>query len=332
MARGRTILVTGVTGFVGSGVARAFADAGYHVRGMARAASDRTNLADFPGEIVTGDLDDEASLVSALGGADALAHVAADYRLWAPDPEEIVRNNAAGTRAIMAAALATGVKRIVYTSSVATLKPDPARPADEDRPATPESAIGAYKRSKTVAERLVEQMIAEQGLPAVIVNPSTPIGPRDVKPTPTGRIIVDAARGRIPAYVDTGLNLAHVDDVARGHVLAFEKGRIGRRYILGGGDVPLGEMLAEIARQIGRRPPRWSLPIAPLFPVALAMEGIARLSGRPPLLTLDTLRMARTHMYFSSARAEAELGYRHRPWQQGIADALAWSRARGLLG
>ncbi|NIJ07851.1 hopanoid-associated sugar epimerase [Sphingomonas vulcanisoli] len=328
---GDTILVTGVTGFVGSAVARVFANAGYKVRGMARASSDRTNLADFPGTIVTGDLDDKASLVAALEGCGALAHVAADYRLWVPKPADIILSNGMGTRNIMEAALEAGVQRIVYTSSVATLKPLPDRPSDEDHPATAENAIGAYKKSKTVAERLVERMVSEQGLPATIVLPSTPIGPRDVKPTPTGRIIVDAANGRMPAYVETGLNLVHVDDVAHGLLLALEKGKIGRRYILGGDDVPLGAMLAEIDAQLGRPFTARKLPIAPLVPVALAMEGFARLSGREPRMTLDTLRMSRTHMYFSSARAESELGYAHRPWQQGIADALAWSSAHGML-
>lgn len=334
MARsGETILVTGVSGFVGAAVARVFAGAGYRVRGMARAASDRTNLADFPGEIVTGDLDDPASLDAALAGMDGLAHVAADYRLWAPDPEEIVRSNRDGTANIMAAALRAGTRRIVYTSSVATLAPaaSATEPSDETRPLTPETAVGAYKRSKVVAERLVEKLIAERGLPAVIVNPSTPIGPRDVKPTPTGRILVDAARGKLPAFVDTGLNLVHVDDVAAGHLAAFERGAVGRRYILGGQDVALGAMFGEIARRSGRRPPTLRLPIAPLFPLAWGAEAWARISGRPPFVTQDELRMASHHMFYSSARAEAELGYSARPWQEAVADALSWFRARGML-
>jgi hopanoid-associated sugar epimerase len=326
-----TILVTGVSGFVGSAVARVFADAGYKVRGMARASSDQTNLADFPGEIRTGDMRDQASVERALEGADYLAHVAADYRLWARDPEEIVRNNRAGTLAVMQAALAAGTQRIVYTSSVATIAPDPARPATEDRPLTAEQAIGAYKRSKVVAERLVEQMVAEQGLPAVIVNPSTPIGPRDVKPTPTGRILVEAASGRMPAFVDTGLNLVHVDDVAQGHLLAFEKGQIGRRYILGGEDVSLATLLADIAALSGRKPPRISLPIAPLVPLAWISEGIAQVTGREPMLTRDALKMARHHMFFSSDRAKAELGYAPRPYRAAVAEALDWFRAKGMI-
>ncbi len=331
---GQTILVTGVTGFVGAAVARVFAEAGYNVRGIARATSDRTNLADFPGDMATGDLDDPASLKEAMRGVSGLAHVAADYRLWVPDAEEIVRNNERGTANIMDAALRAGVERIVYTSSVATLAPaeDRTRPSNEDRPLTPRTAVGAYKRSKVVAERMVEEMIAREGLPAVIVNPSTPIGPRDVKPTPTGRMIVDAATGKMPAYVETGLNFVHVDDCARGHLLAYEEGAIGKRYILGGQDVTLGDFFKEIARQAGRKPPTTRLPIAPLLPVAWGLELWARISGKAPMLTVDTLRMSSHYMYYSSARAIEDLGYRARPWQEAVADALAWFRAHGKLG
>jgi hopanoid-associated sugar epimerase len=325
------ILVTGVSGFVGAAVARAFAARGYAVRGMVRPSSPDTNLRDFPGEIVAGDLRDGASIASALNGMTGLAHVAADYRLWAPDPEEIVRNNRVGTATVMEAALAAGVRRIVYTSSVATLAPDPAGPATEDRPLTESGAIGAYKRSKVAAERLVERMVTDRGLPAVIVNPSTPIGPRDVKPTPTGRILVEAATGKIPAFVDTGLNLVHVDDVAAGHVAAFERGQLGRRYILGGEDVSLRTMLADIAALTGRKPPTISLPRGPLFPLAWGAEMVARLTGREPFLTRDALRMSRYRMFFSSARARAELGYAPRPYREALADALAWFRAEGMI-
>jgi dihydroflavonol-4-reductase len=325
------ILVTGVSGFVGAAVARAFAAHGYKVRGMVRASSPTTNLRDFPGEIVTGDLSDAASIAKALVGVTALAHVAADYRLWAPNPEDILVNNREGTRTIMEAALAAGVRRIVYTSSVATLAPAADGPADEERPLTEAAAIGIYKRSKVAAERLVEAMVADRDLPAVIVNPSTPIGPRDVKPTPTGRILIEAASGKIPAFVDTGLNLVHVDDVAEGHVAAFERGQIGRRYILGGEDVSLRTMLTDIAALTCRKPPTISLPRGPLFPLAWGAEMVARLTGREPFLTRDALRMSRYHMFFSSARAKAELGYAPRPYREALADALAWFRAEGMV-
>lgn len=325
------IAVTGVSGFVGSAVARALAARGARLRGIARSSSGRTNLADFPGELAEADLRDVEAVRRAMAGADTLYHVAADYRVWAPDPEEIVRNNLAMTEATMRAALEAGVRRIVYTSSVATILPLEGGSADESRPARPEQATGAYKRSKVVAERLVEKMVAEQGLPAVIVNPSTPIGPADAKPTPTGRIIVEAANGGMPAYVDSGLNLVHVDDVAQGHLLAAEMGRAGERYILGGQDVALSEMLAEVARILGRKPPKVELPVAPLFPLAWLAEGWGRITGSEPFLTLDSLRMARHHMYFSSARAERELGYRARPWGEALGDAIAWFRAHGMI-
>jgi dihydroflavonol-4-reductase len=324
------VLVTGVSGFVGSAVARALAARGARVRGLVRASSPNTNLADFPGELVEGDLRDAQAVARAMADARYLFHVAADYRLWAPDPEEIVRNNATTTGIVMEAALAARVERIVYTSSVATLKPVDGAAADETRAATPDQAVGAYKRSKVVAERLVEQMVAE-GLPAVIVQPSTPIGPRDVKPTPTGRIIVEAANGKMPAFVDSGLNLVHVDDVAAGHVLALEKGRIGERYILGGQDVMLGGMLAEIAAIVGRKPPTVRIPRAPLFPLAWVNEQLARVTGATPFLTLDSLRMAKHRMFFSSAKAEAELGYRARPHGEALADAIAWFRGAGMI-
>ena len=326
------ILVTGASGFVGSAVARALIARGHRVRLMVRGSSPRTNVAGLEAEIVTGDLLDQSSLAPALAGVKHLFHVAADYRLWAPDPEDIVRANLEGTRSIMVAAQAAGIERIVYTSSVATLAlREDGAPVDETAPQDPAKAIGAYKRSKTVAERLVERMVVENGLPAVIVLPSTPIGSRDVKPTPTGRIIVEAANGKMPAFLDTGLNLVHVDDVAEGHLLAWDKGRVGERYILGGQDVGLGTMLGDIAGIVGRKPPTVRLPREPLFPLALAAEFVARFTKREPFVTVDALKMAKYHMFFSSAKAVRELGYTARPYGDAIADAVAWFRQAGMI-
>jgi dihydroflavonol-4-reductase len=318
-----TVLVTGASGFLGSAIANALRTRGHDIR-------PRTNL--NPADtLCEGDLRDRASLAAALKGARYLFHAAADYRLWARDPEEIHRNNLEGTRLIMEEALSAGVERIVYTSSVATLKLTEGGSATEDRPLADGEGIGAYKRSKVAAERLVEAMIQRNGLSAVIVNPSTPIGPRDVRPTPTGRIIVEAASGRMPAFVETGLNLAHVDDVAAGHLAALDRGRIGERYILGGDNVFLADMLADIARLVGRRPPTVKLPRKMLYPVAYGAEVLASLRGVEPFITMDGLRMARHHMFFDDSKARRELGYVSRPYRGGLADAIAWFRTHGYL-
>jgi len=327
-----TVLVTGATGFVGSAVVRAIAGNVGNLRALSRASSPRDNIDGVECEIVVGDMRDAASMAGAMAGVTRLYHVAADYRLWARDPNDILRANLEGTRTVMEAALAAGVERIVYTSSVATLRAGNAdHSTDESEPLPGPEAIGAYKRSKVAAERLVERMVAERGLPAVIVNPSTPIGPRDIKPTPTGRILIEAANGKIPAFVDTGLNLAHVDDIARGHVFAMQSGKVGERYILGGQNVSLRDMLAVIAGQVGRKAPTVALPRAPLYPLAWAAEAMARVTGKEPFVTSDALKMASHHMFFSSAKAERELGYMARPYAEGIADALAWFRAHGYL-
>jgi dihydroflavonol-4-reductase len=323
-------LVTGATGFVGAAIANVARAAGYRVRVLVRPSSPRTNIAPED-EVLIGDIRDRASLVPAMRGVRYVAHAAADYRLWSPAPDEIIRTNLEGTRNVMEEALRAGVERIVYTSSVATVDLHDRSPADESHPLSEDKAIGAYKKSKVIAERLVEDMVKQHALPAVIVNPSTPIGPRDVKPTPTGRIIVEAASGRMPGFVDTGLNLVHVDDVAAGHLAALRHGKVGERYILGGENVYLRDMLAEIATMVGRRPPTLRLPIAPLFPLAVGAELWGRLTGKEPFLTLDGLRMARHLMFFNDAKARRELGYSSRPYREGIADAIAWFRTAGYV-
>lgn len=328
-----TTLVTGATGFVGSAVLRALIRRGEPVRALVRPSSSLRLLEGLPVQIVTGDLDEPASCRGALRGCDALFHVAADYRLWVPQPGAMYRTNVDGTRELLLAGAEAGVQRIVYTSSVATLglRADHL-PSDETTPATLADMIGHYKRSKFLAEQAVRELVAGSGLPVVIVNPSAPVGPADARPTPTGRVVLEAARGRIPAFVNTGLNLVHVDDVADGHLLAFEHGRIGERYILGGDNLLLREMLAEIAGLVGRKPPRLQLPPRALLPVAFLAEAIARLGiGGEPLVTADGVRMARKPMYFTSAKAERELGYRSRPAAEGLRDAIHWYRSCGYL-
>ena len=317
-------LVTGATGFVGAAVARRLLREGHHVRVLARPGSDRRNLQGIEVEVVEGDLTDAPSLAHACDDCDALFHVAADYRLWAPRPDELYRTNVDGTRALLEAARQAGVPRIVYTSSVATLgiRGD-GLPGDETTPVSLDDMVGHYKRSKFLAERLVSDY-ASRGLPVVIVNPSTPLGPRDIKPTPTGRIVRDAVAGRMPAYVDTGLNVVHVDDVADGHWLAFRHGRVGERYILGGANLSLRELLFEIADIVGRKPPRWRLPHGAVMPVAYAAQAWARISGRPPIATVEEVRMSRKRMFFTSAKAERELGYAAGPVRLALEDAVAW--------
>jgi dihydroflavonol-4-reductase len=327
-----TTLVTGATGFVGAAVTRALLAAGEVVRVLVRASSDRRNLVDLTVEVVEGDLLDRASLVRALDGCRALYHVAADYRLWVPRPEEIYAVNVTGTRDLVRAAMAAGVERIVYTSSVATLGLGPAgTPGDEATPVGLDDMIGHYKRSKYLAEEEVHRLVGEEGAPVVIVNPSAPIGPRDVKPTPTGRMVLEAAAGKMPAYVDTGLNVVHVDDVAQGHLLAYRQGRIGERYVLGGHDMLLKQILEAIARISGRKPPKICIPHNAILPLAYAAEWWARRGGAEPFVTVDGVRLAKKRMFFSSAKAMAELGYQARPAEAALVDAIDWFRRNGYL-
>ena len=325
------VLVTGASGFLGAAVATAARCEKFRVRVLVRSTSPRKNL-DPADEVVTGDLTDRASLTRAMHGVRHVFHVAADYRLWAPDPAVLFRANVDGTRLVMEEALAAGVERVVYTSSVATLRLAAGVVADETMPLDAEPTRSApTRRARFWRSAWSRRWCAEKRLPAVIVNPSTPIGPRDVKPTPTGRIVVEAASGRMPAFVDTGLNLAHVDDIAAGHLLALRNGKVGERYILGGENVFLRDMLIEIARLIGRRPPSIELPRRALFPLAWAAEGFAKLTGREPFVTADGLRLAKYRMFFDDRKAREKLGYVSRPWQHGIADALDWFRRAGMV-
>ena len=323
------VLVSGANGFVGSAVVRALLRHGYPVRALVRPSSDTANLDGLDIEIARGDLLDPASLERALQDCEGLFHVAADYRLWARDPREIGKANVRGTHNILRAARRCGVRRIVHTSSVATLGlHHDGTPSDEDTPVRLADMIGAYKRSKFLSEALVRRC-AGAGADIVIVNPAAPVGPRDRKPTPTGRMILDAARGRMPAFVDTGLCVVHVDDVAEGHVLAYERGHRGCRYVLGGENMSLRSILGVVAELTGRRKPWLQLPHAAVLPVAHVAEAWARMTGIAPNVTVDGVKLARHHMYFSGRRAEAGLGYRARPAREALADAIQWFRDNG---
>lgn len=325
-------LVTGATGFVGAAVVRALVQRGLRVRVLSRANSSRRNLQGLDVEVAVGDLLDTESLTKAVAGCVSVYHVAADYRLWVPDPSQMFRANIDGTRALLLAAQQAGVGRIVYTSSVATLGINPDHtPSDEFTPVSLTDMIGTYKKSKYLAEEEVRRLVRENNVPAVIVNPSMPVGPGDIKPTPTGRMVVEAALGKMPAFVDTGLNVVHVDDVAQGHLLAHDKGVVGERYVLGGENLTLAQILAQICAIVGRKAPTVQLPRLPLFPIAVVAEAWGRLTGHEPMLTVDSLKMAAKYMHYSSARAARELGYSARPAQQAFADAIDWYRAQGIL-
>ncbi len=321
-------LVTGANGFLGSAVVRALLAEGVAVRALVRPGSDRRNLADLDAEIVAGDLTDRGSLDQAAAGCAAVFHVAADYRLWVADPKPMYRANVEGSVNVLEATAAAGAQRMVYTSSVAVLGVNKDRtPADESTPVSVDDMVGHYKRSKFLAEAAVRKRAQELGFPVITVNPSTPIGPRDIKPTPTGRILLDAAAGRMPAFVDTGLNLVHVDDVAQGHLAALHRGSPGERYVLGGDDFTLQQILEAVAQHVGRRASTIRLPHWSVYPLAIGAEALAKLTKREPRVTLDGVRMSTKHMYFSSRKAQRELGYRWRDPRLGIAAAVDWFKA-----
>lgn len=325
------VLVTGASGFVGSAVARALVRRGMRVRALVRPTSPRAHLDGFDIEFVEGDLRNADTLRPALKDVRYLFHVAADYRLWARNPREIMQNNITATRNIMDVARNAGVERIVHTSSIATLiGKGTAGIADETVRQEEHQLIGAYKRSKHATERIVEEMAAD-GLPVVIVNPTTPIGPSDVRPTPTGRIIVEAASGRMPGFVDTGLNFVHVDDVAAGHIAAMERGKTGERYILGGQNATLAEFLGTIANHIGARPPTMKIPRRLVYPIAYGAEALAQFTGREPFVTVAGLHMAKLKMFATAAKAERELGFTARPYLEGVRDAIAWFEKHNYL-
>jgi dihydroflavonol-4-reductase len=326
------VLLTGASGFVGSAVLRALLREGFRVRALIRGSSRYLDLASQGVQFVEGDLRQSSSLGCACAGCRYLFHVAADYRLALWNSAEIHATNVTGTCNLMEEAMRAGIERIVYTSSVATLAPkEDGTPADETASLPIHRAIGAYKQSKVIAEQLIVDMVRKKGLPAIIVNPSTPVGPRDIRPTPTGKIVVAAATGKIPAYVDTGLNIVHVDDVASGHLAALRRGRLGERYILGGENVPFSRVLAAIAASTGRSCPRFRIPWYAAVPAAVAGEARSFLTGSEPLASWAGVRLARHKMFFTSGKAEQELGYQARPHIEALRDAITWFDSHGYL-
>lgn len=323
--------LTGATGFVGGALLRALLDRGWGVRALARPGSDQRNLSGLEGrfERVDGDLRSREHLTRACDGCDVVFHVAARYSLWNPRPDEIYEDNVEGTRNLLEAAQAAGVRRIVYTSTVGVLRPAAADPgADESQLAALESLHGHYKRSKWLAEQLARDFAAN-GLPVVIVNPSTPVGPHDLKPTPTGAMIVDFLRRRMPAYVDTGLNLVAVEDVAVGHLLAAERGQPGERYILGCENLSLQRILSELSLITGIKPPRVRVPRRLLLPLAAASSAWAMASRRVPLIPWEAAHMAQRHMYFDATRARRDLGFAPGDVRLALERAVRWFRDNG---
>ncbi len=325
-------LVTGGTGFLGAHVVRALLARGERVRCLVRESSPRNNLEGLPVEISVGDLNDPPSLARAIRGAAVVFHCAADYRLFAKRRGEIFRTNVAGTDNLLRAAADTGVRKVVYTSSVGALGHGTGPlGADETTPVSRTEMIGAYKTSKFEAERVADAW-ASRGLPVVIVNPSTPVGELDVRPTPTGRMIVDFLNRRMPAYVDTGLNLIDARDVAQGHLLAAEKGKTGEKYILGNRNMSLKEVFDALSALSGIPSPRVRLPSWVPIAVGAADTAFARIFGREPRVPLDSARMARRRMYFDSAKAIRELGLPQTPVEDGLARAVSWFRDKGYVG
>jgi dihydroflavonol-4-reductase len=324
--------VTGATGFLGSHVAHVLADQGAHLRLLVRPTSNLKNLDGLKAEAetATGDLRDAASLEKAMSGCDTVFHVAADYRLWVRDPNEMYRSNVDGTRALLEAARKNGVGRVVYTSSVATVGfTSDGRPADEDSPVSLADMIGHYKRSKFMAEQVALEA-GRSGMHVVTVNPTTPIGEQDIKPTPTGRIVVDFLKRKFPAYVETGLNLVDVTECARGHVAALEKGRTGERYVLGGEDLTLKQILDKLGQITGLPSPKIKLPYIFAFAAGVVDEAVTGLLlRREPRATVDTVRMGKKKMFASSAKAERELGWKIVPIDGALRRAVEWFRANG---
>jgi dihydroflavonol-4-reductase len=324
--------VTGATGFVGSHVARALAEQGADLRLLVRASSNTKNIEDVKADRVTGDLRDPASLEKGSAGCDVVFHVAADYRLWVRDPEEMYRANVEGTRAILAAALKNGVRRVVYTSSVATMGfTSNGHPADENSPVSLDNMIGPYKRSKFQAEQVAIEA-ARTGQDVVIVNPSTPVGERDIKPTPTGRIVVDFLKRKFPAYVDTGLNLVDVKECAQGHIAALEKGRSGQRYILGGENLTLKQILDKLAAITGLPSPTVRVPYVLALATGVVDEIVTgRILGREPRATIDAVRMGRKKMFVSSVKSERDLGWKAGSVDDALRRAAEWFRVNGYV-
>jgi dihydroflavonol-4-reductase len=319
--------VTGATGFVGSHVARVLAEQGANLRLLVRPSSDPRNIEDLQAERVTGDLREPVSLEKAMSGCEVVFHVAADYRLWVRDPEQMYQANVEGTRAILNAARKNGVRRVVYTSSVATMGfTSNGRPVDEASPVSLTNMIGPYKRSKFMAEQVALEA-GRSGMDVVVVNPTTPVGERDIKPTPTGRIIVDFLKKKFPAYVDTGLNLVDVQECASGHLAALEKGRNGERYILGGENLTLKQILDKLAAITGLPSPKVKVPYVMALAAGVVDEFVTgRIRGREPRVTIDAVRMGRKKMFVTSAKAERELGWKPVPVDGALRRAVDWFR------